>query len=151
MQTITPTKAVSINAIMTYRHAGMIERFQDKLDLSISDATLLFDDVKRFLYLCAITEGHLAPTKQIDEGWHHFILHTKDYAQFCERHFGRMIHHTPFTREQRKTSDGSGLTRTVAEARRIFGDLSLNWSLNSSSDCRESCQNGCENCTPISV
>jgi len=143
MQTITLTKAVSINAIMAYQHAGMIERLQDKLKLSVSEATLLFDDVKRFLYLCSTTEGHLAPTKHIDEGWHHFILHTKDYALFCERFFGRMVHHTPFTREQRKVSDGSGLTRAIAEAERVFGDLSPNWSFHSNSECRESCENGC--------
>jgi hypothetical protein len=33
--------------------------------------------------------------------WHTFLLFTKDYSEFCMRHFGFFIHHTPQTREDR--------------------------------------------------
>lgn len=30
-----------------------------------------------------------------DELWHEFILHTKAYCEFCEKTFGKYIHHNP--------------------------------------------------------
>lgn len=36
----------------------------------------------------------LSPSKAVDIGWHTWILHTVDYALFCEQ-LGRFIHHVP--------------------------------------------------------
>jgi hypothetical protein len=36
--------------------------------------------------------------ESIDRLWHSFILHTKLYRAFCERHFGRYIDHDPLDR-----------------------------------------------------
>jgi hypothetical protein len=35
------------------------------------------------------------PSKIVDEYWHEFILHTENYALFCEKALGRFIHHKP--------------------------------------------------------
>jgi hypothetical protein len=35
----------------------------------------------------------------MDEMWHAFVLHTKDYAEFCDRYLGRFVHHLPETAE----------------------------------------------------
>lgn len=35
------------------------------------------------------------PSETVDEIWHEFILHTKDYALFCDKHLGKFLHHTP--------------------------------------------------------
>jgi hypothetical protein len=40
-------------------------------------------------------DGHLSPSETVDTGWHAFILHTADYAEFCQRIAGRFIHHRP--------------------------------------------------------
>ena len=32
---------------------------------------------------------------KIDAMWHTFILFTRDYADFCEHHFGVFLHHVP--------------------------------------------------------
>ncbi|MFI6662516.1 glycine-rich domain-containing protein [Streptomyces sp. NPDC050523] len=37
----------------------------------------------------------LAPSRLVDHGWHAFILHTVDYADFCRRIVGRFVHHVP--------------------------------------------------------
>ncbi|MFE2382798.1 glycine-rich domain-containing protein [Streptomyces misionensis] len=37
----------------------------------------------------------LAPSKLVDYGWHAFILHTVDYAAFCQRVAGGFVHHVP--------------------------------------------------------
>lgn len=35
------------------------------------------------------------PSKAVDAAWHAFILDTRAYARFCDKAFGRMLHHTP--------------------------------------------------------
>jgi hypothetical protein len=34
--------------------------------------------------------------------WHTFILFTEDYAEFCNTHFGAMLHHQPFSKNHLK-------------------------------------------------
>jgi hypothetical protein len=52
----------------------------------------------------------LAPSKLVDVGWHSFILHTVDYADFCRRVAGRFIHHVP-------TDEPTAIPGGPAEAR----------------------------------
>ncbi len=37
----------------------------------------------------------MAPSRQVDPGWHTLILHTDWYADWCERNFGYFLHHQP--------------------------------------------------------
>jgi hypothetical protein len=49
-----------------------------------------------FLVACARNpETPLAPSRAVDHGWHAFILHTREYADFCARVAGHFIHHAP--------------------------------------------------------
>lgn len=49
-----------------------------------------------FLVACAANPGsHLSPSKAVDSGWHAFVMHTREYAEFCDRVAGRFIHHHP--------------------------------------------------------
>ncbi|MBC6458046.1 hypothetical protein HKK72_09055 [Actinomadura sp. HBU206391] len=49
-----------------------------------------------FLKACADNPGAgLAPSPVVEIGWHAFVLHTREYAAFCERVAGRFIHHEP--------------------------------------------------------
>jgi hypothetical protein len=52
----------------------------------------------------------LAPSKLVDHGWHAFILHTVDYARFCEQVVGRFVHHVP-TDEDDEMPGGAQATR----------------------------------------
>lgn len=36
----------------------------------------------------------------VDQAFHAFVLHTQLYADFCEKHVGWFIHHTPLDEEQ---------------------------------------------------
>lgn len=40
------------------------------------------------------------PSLVADDLWHTFILFTKDYREFCEKSFGKIIDHEPHTGEQ---------------------------------------------------
>jgi hypothetical protein len=118
---------------------------QDKLNISQDDAHKLFDDMKRFLCLCGTQPGPFAPPEPIDECWHHFILFTRDYASFCERHFGRFIHHLPKSRDDVADSDGGVLRRTLSAARATFGEpLSSNWGVNAANHDNCSGSTSCE-------
>ncbi|WP_340378697.1 hypothetical protein U5640_28275 [Streptomyces sp. SS7] len=39
--------------------------------------------------------ARMAPSQQVDPGWHTLILHTGWYADWCERSFGYFLHHQP--------------------------------------------------------
>jgi hypothetical protein len=109
-----------------YRNRDVVERLVKKLGLTTDAATLLFADTLKFLSLAAFNEGHgLVPPKAIDDAWHHFLLFTKDYAEFCEEYFGTFLHHVPST--SRSEPRGDRIPDTIALAEKYFGPLSENW------------------------
>lgn len=54
----------------------------------------------------------IAPTREVDEGWHALILHTHLYATLCSS-LGRTVHHYPERPDASRHADDV-LTRTVA-------------------------------------
>lgn len=58
-------------------------------------AVRIVDQALAFLGTCASSDAPLSPSADVDPGWHAFILHTHDYAVFCDRVAGRFIHHVP--------------------------------------------------------
>ncbi|MFF0737718.1 glycine-rich domain-containing protein [Streptomyces chartreusis] len=84
----------------------------------------------------------LVPSELVDHGWHAFILHTVDYAAFCDRAAGRFVHHVP-TGEDEQAPGGAAAARerTMAaiEAAGYTVDEEL-W--NSAADCNQ-CHAGC--------
>ena len=118
--------------VLSYSHAGLLERIEEKLGLTSVEAVALQIDMLRFLALCGYQDPNgqkvvLAPPKAIDEAWHHFILFTYDYAAFCQDHFGVFVHHQPFTKAERATGDGKIGPRTIDLARSMYVKLSTNW------------------------
>jgi hypothetical protein len=61
------------------------------------------DDAKRALveaikFMCLASEsdvGRLTPAHRVDLAWHELILFTRSYQEFCEKHFGKFVHHQP--------------------------------------------------------
>jgi len=60
-----------------------------------SAAERIMDQALAFLGACAVSTQPLSPSTTVDIGWHTFILHTKDYREFCDRIAGRFIDHVP--------------------------------------------------------
>ncbi len=59
-------------------------------------ADRIIEQALAFLVTCArYPDAYLSPSQTVDAGWHAFILHTADYAEFCHRVAGRFIHHRP--------------------------------------------------------
>lgn len=56
----------------------------------------IMEQTLAFLYACTAMPGAaLTPSPQVDLGWHAFVLHTREYADFCHKLAGRFIHHVP--------------------------------------------------------
>ncbi len=53
------------------------------------------------------------PSVIVDDMWHEHVLHTRDYAEFCDSAFVRFLHHTP---ESAMSADGASANRTAGIA-----------------------------------
>lgn len=47
------------------------------------------------VYISANRNLHVLPPLDADEVWHAHIIHTREYAAFCQEHFGQFLHHVP--------------------------------------------------------
>lgn len=111
-------------------------------------AARIVDQALAFLAASAATGGglRLSPSPLVDDGWHAFILHTRDYAEFCERVAGRFLHHVP-TDENDPAASGQAahdtLKRTVdaIAAAGFYVDTDL-WPSTGHADCSQ-CHEGC--------
>ena len=72
----------------------MIKKFARDNELTTARCLELFEETKRFLVLGRLAGAQLAPSADIDELWHAWILFTKDYTSFCAK-VGGYIHHKP--------------------------------------------------------
>lgn len=65
------------------------------LERALADRVV--DQALALVYVMGVTgEGaRMAPSRQVDPGWHTLILHTGWYARWCEKQFGHFLHHEP--------------------------------------------------------
>ncbi len=118
---VCPPKA----RLLRYRNQRVIDKFLEQYRLERREAEQLFEDMLLFLWLASRSLtgprgtpllGVLEPHALMDEMWHTFILHTREYERFCRRFFGRTIHHDPTAPPERvRGADGA---REHAELRR---------------------------------
>ncbi|WP_246887510.1 glycine-rich domain-containing protein [Pseudomonas protegens] len=65
--------------------------------LNLKDCQLVAQGLRQF-FLAYLKSGQRyvsMPSQVVDDLWHEFILHTRDYQQFCNQAFGQFLHHTP--------------------------------------------------------
>lgn len=140
---ITTGKLKPREEVTAYTFPSLVKRMEKELGLKHEDAEMLFVDLIRFLYLCALWKGKKAfyPPPMIDQAWHEFVVHTMDYYKFCQVNFGFFLHHVPFT------DDNLDLQARVESARPLavlhFGELSPFWQENGK-DCSQ-----CGDCSPV--
>ncbi len=67
----------------------------------------------------------LRPPPKVDLAWHAFILHTREYADFCERKLGFFLHHKPDAPGEDTAGTQATLDylRTRALVERLFGPV----------------------------
>lgn len=130
LTTIPPIEMRSLEEILEYTNPKVIERYQIDHGLSKKDAKVLLKDVLLFLYVCATTDRtkEITPTHAVDEGWHGFIMFTREYQRFCKDYFGFVIHHEPFTLADKRNKRGAPMKVGAEIAQALLGTaLSKNW------------------------
>jgi hypothetical protein len=86
-----------INHLKLYQNQHVVSRYAKEENISLDTALKHFEECKKFLFLCSISEIPLSPSERIDKIWHEFIMFTKDYNNFCIEVLGAFIHHVPDT------------------------------------------------------
>lgn len=141
--------------VLAYRNAGVVERIMQETGKDENEAILLFEDTLRFLWVASVADGPISPTKAVDEGWHTFLLFSKDYMRFCQQFLGvAYLHHSPFTSETKsdprfRDRVVENRTRTLTTLTQEFGTsgLSANWEPLVTAFCAsEGCDDCCDDC-----
>lgn len=86
----------------------IIEAFMERYEVSYEEAEDIFKEAKKWLWLASQQDESLfidKPLIIIDEMWHNFILHTRQYYDFCINNFKRLIHHSPTPKREKKAFD----------------------------------------------
>lgn len=125
-----PRKLLPWSVVASYHDENIVQKMMSEYSLTREHAIVLFEDTKKFLYLCALYPGRFGPTQALDRGWHTFILFTREYADFCKRYLGRFVHHAPIVRYEGSTALGEPVAHStlLQYAQLEFGDnLSENW------------------------
>jgi len=104
----------SFEGVLGYTNEDVLSRFMDMYRVDEEEATDIFQETKKFLYICRLP-GIFIPDHLliIDEMWHNSILFTREYQCFCDRYFGSYIHHLPASKKEKelqikKNSDDPG-------------------------------------------
>ena len=128
-----PSAAGSLLRALEYRNEAIVYKFLERFDMSVGEAEALFEETKKWLWLCSIAERpHLVITHELfilDEMWHTFILFTNEYADYCNRYLGGFVHHAPMTRAEKEAQqreyreDPDGFSARRDEAMRLEYEL----------------------------
>jgi len=101
--------------IRTYRWPrGLIGKLMQQRNLPRKDAALVARGLRQFFiaYLMGKKQRVSMPSQIVDELWHEFILHTREYENFCRKAFGQFMHHSPATGLTEETNGANeGLRR----------------------------------------
>jgi len=116
-------EAERYSLVRNFADETIIESLEDELKVSAAHAADLFEDVKRFLFLCATYKTPMCAPPRLDRAWHVFISFTEEYEDFCRRCLGGFVHHRP----NRALAPEGGLRHTYDAAERLFGDINQVW------------------------
>jgi hypothetical protein len=81
--------------------------------LTLRDCQLVSHGLRQF-FLAHLKSGRQyvsMPSQAADDLWHEFILYTKHYEQFCNKAFGRFLHHTPAEVLDKTKRNNAGIRR----------------------------------------
>lgn len=97
-----------------------------------SMAERIMTEALAFVDVMGRTGEGMSPSAVVDPGWHTFMLHTEEYAEFCQTRYGRFIHHAPKSRYRDRATMADVVARMRAHGYKV--DESL-WG--TKADCNE--------------
>ena len=83
---------------LSFEAPYLIEKLvKDHICASEDEARALFREVKRYLFLNRSDQTKIWEmySFRVDEAWHQFVLFTRQYIDFCMRHYGMYLPHSP--------------------------------------------------------
>ena len=96
--------------------ASITRRVADKYPhLTTAQVQQVLEGLRDYFYLALQAKGRgvvSMPSQAVDEAWHAFILSTKAYQSFCQRAFGKFLHHHPAETMTTPTQATQGIKRT---------------------------------------
>lgn len=117
----------------------LIRRFCFDHKVSENSANEAFLETKKFLILCANNRTvAYSPSKQVDDMWHNFILHSQDYFKFCNL-VGGYIHHQPS-----ESRCHNNYMKTIEDIHKVFGEVNIKYWGKKLADCESS---SCDCCS----
>lgn len=78
-----------------YTNAGVQQTLVDQLQVDPQTAHLRFQEMLTYLDTAVTADAPMSPDPETDLAWHAFILRTREYTEYCNRRFGRYLHHEP--------------------------------------------------------
>ncbi len=110
----------------------------EKAFASADEYHAAFVEFKKYVFLCVRSSEKVGMTsKTVDAVWHQFILFTKEYAAFCQSHFGYFLHHVP--RLPSQVSDKGSVNNFASTYKTYFGTAPAIWGPVAASTCTSSC------------
>lgn len=94
---------------------GLLARLGEKHpSLTLKQQQLVLRGLRKFFLCNLMAKGEFVsmPSKVVDDLWHEFILFTKHYDGFCNKAFGKFLHHTPAVVLGSQATANQGLRRT---------------------------------------
>ncbi|EPD54743.1 hypothetical protein [Streptomyces sp. HGB0020] len=98
MTTVVPAATRTGRSLVPDADFDMLASFcADEYGLERCVADRIVDQALAMVHVMGSTgEGAaMAPSQQVDPGWHTLILHTDWYANWCQEQFGYFLHHRP--------------------------------------------------------
>lgn len=97
------------------------KRFAEEQQLSPEIAAQYEKEFKKFILLKFAQKRRYGMNGKVDDYWHTFIVHTEEYQEFCDKLFGRFLHHRPASDSQAKNSmEGLSYFRMLVDYFRFF-------------------------------
>lgn len=103
---------------------AVLNRFRSKRpELSDEQRMKVQQGMRQYFEICQRARGKFIsmPSQVVDDLWHEFILFTRNYETFCQKAFGRYLHHTPAEAMSSPSVATDGIRRTWFHACRIEG------------------------------
>jgi hypothetical protein len=115
--------------VMTADLSLVEERLRNEATIPAHQISDAIAEYRKFMALIAMGHRGLSMISPlVDEVWHAHILHTQDYAAFCQLTVGRFVHHQPNnSRDPIPATEGP---RFVEIYRSVYGELPAVWKRN---------------------
>jgi hypothetical protein len=110
--------SVGLPGLPADRLDQVVRRIARESHVRRSTAAGWFDELVKFLDVCASADEPVAPSPRVDKAWHVFILFTRDYRSYCAASHGAFIHHDPM-----ETKDEEAYERAYLAAEARYGFL----------------------------